>query len=580
MALWGISVANANFSHMGSFGLVTVLGWPYFAGLTLLVAALAIELLRLPLRSTHLLLLVVGLIVILFGTAPAVEPTARLTDSWLHAGFVQYVYEHGRVLENFDARFSWPGSFSLGAVLVAFTGQADATGFLRWAPLVFELLYLPPLLVIARWSGVGVRAGWTGVVLFYATNWIDQDYFSPQALNFLFYLVVLAIVLACWQPGRQGTRVGPGFDVRARVAASRRALRLRRWAGHDATTSWRPGQVLAALAFSALVILATSLSHQLTPYALILALVACLLTRRLGRPELVVVAVLLAVGWLSLGASNYWVGHLSDIFGSIGHAGSTFGSNVGSRVTGSWSHLWVVRLRIASTIALFALAGIGALRRSTDSRTLELAAVAPFALLALQSYGGEGLLRAVLFGLPFTALLAASAVLPRRAGTIRPLVGSVPLGQHGRMLLRLCVAAVVLGFALLTTVVRGGNDAYEAYSRGALAAVNYAYDHAKVGETVGAVSFYLPIGQRRQGEIGVFVASEQVENVTVKSLARELERARPRFVVLTRSQEEWGQILESLPRGWEETLSRQLQRDGYRVAARWPTATVLRAGAH
>ena len=66
------------------------------------------------------------------------------------------------------------------------------------------------------------------------------------------------------------------------------------------------------------------------------------MARRLGRPELVLIAVLLAVGWLSLGASNYWIGHLSDIFGSVGHVSNTFGSNVGvvspvAAAIGGWS---------------------------------------------------------------------------------------------------------------------------------------------------------------------------------------------------------------------------------------------------
>ena len=123
------------------------------------------------------------------------------------------------MLENYDARFSWPGTFSLGAVLAGFTG-VNTVDFLRWAPLVFELLYLPPLLVIARCSGVGVRAGWLGVALFYATNWIDQDYFSPQALNYLLYLVVLATVLACWQPVGPVDTGGSGGGLQSRFAAA------------------------------------------------------------------------------------------------------------------------------------------------------------------------------------------------------------------------------------------------------------------------------------------------------------------------------------------------------------------------
>ncbi len=577
LVLWCVSVVQADFSRMGPFGLVTVLGWSYFVGLAVLVAGFAIELLRVPLRSGRVLLLVVGIIIVLFGTASAVEPTARLTDSWVHAGFVQYVFQHGRVLQNYDARFSWPGAFSLGGVLVGSTGLPDAVGFLRWAPPVFELLYLPPLLVIARFSGVGVRAGWLGVLLFYATNWIDQDYFSPQAINYVFYLVVLATVLACWRPSRMAATAPYGSAVRDRLAAARGAFTRRRLGGRDAISTWSSSRVLAALGLLTLLILAMAISHQLTPYALILALAACLLTRRLGRPELVLIAMLLAVGWLSLGASNYWIGHLTDIFGSVGHVSTTFGSNVTSRVTGSSSHRWVIDLRIVSTVGLFGLAGIGALRRSPDSRSLELLAVAPFVLLGFQSYGGEGLLRVVLFGLPFTALLAAAAVLPNRVGTIHSFVPQVRLRRQGRTALRVTVAIVVLAFCLLTTVVRGGNDAFEAYSAGELSAVNYAYQHVRPGELIGAAAPYLPIGQDAVGSIAVYVAADQAGPVTQRTIRSELQRTRPALIILSQSQEAWGEIVEGYPKGWEHTLDGQLQRGGYRVDAMWPTATVLRA---
>jgi hypothetical protein len=575
-ALWCVALAQADYARMGPYGLVTILGWPYFVGLALLVVGLAMELLRDDLRPRRLLFLVVAMVVMLFGTASAVEPTARLTDSWLHAGFVQYISQHGQVLENFDARFSWPGSLSLGAVLVAFTGQADAVGFLRWAPLAFELLYLAPLLVIARCSGVGARAGWLGVTLFYAANWIDQDYLSPQAVNYLFYLVVVAAVLACWQPVRR-TAARRSSDVRARLTAATRAFSRQRLAGHDARTAWPRGLILATLGLLTLVIGASAMSHQLTPYALGLALAACLLGRRLGRPELIAVTAVLAVGWLSLGASNYWIGHLSQIFGSVGHAGSTFGANVSNRLTGSESHLMVVRLRILSTAALFGLALVGALRRSADSRALELLAAAPFLLLAVQSYGGEGLIRVVLFGLPFTTLLAAAAILPNRVGPIRPVVPAVSLRRHRPFVLRtILVATVVLGFALLTTVVRGGNDVYESFSAGELAAVNYAYDHVHSGQTIGVVAPYLPIGQRGAGEVAIYDAADQPGSTTVRSLTKDLQQAHPDVVILSRAQEAWGQNVAGFTPGWEHTVSTTLRRSGYGVAARWPTATVLR----
>jgi len=238
LILWFIAVRRSEFSHIGELGLVTVLGWTFFTGLVLLVSGLSLELVRTPMRPHRLMVLVIGLVIMLFGTASAVEPTARVVDSWVHAGFVQYIFVHGHVLNSYDARFSWPGGFSLGALLVGFTGQTNALDFLRWAPLVFELLYLPPLLVIAKCSGVGRRAGWLGVTLFYAANWTDQDYFSPQALNLFFFLVVVATVLAAWKPKGLSQPGGHDAGLRARMAQIRAGFTLRRMGGHDTVATW------------------------------------------------------------------------------------------------------------------------------------------------------------------------------------------------------------------------------------------------------------------------------------------------------------------------------------------------------
>jgi hypothetical protein len=562
---------------MGDLGLVSVLGWPYFVGLALVVAGLAIELLHTPFREGRVVALIALLVVFLFATASAIEPTAGTQSTWVIAGFVQHVLVHGRPLIDYDARFSWPGGFSLGAVLVAFAGQANAVAFLRWFPFVIEMLYLAPLLVIAKFSGVGRRAGLLGVALFYATNWLYQDYFSPQALNYLFFLVVLATLFAWWQPRKNDRLLRARGGLRDRIAQSRDIFTPSRLGGRHVTSTKNKTTTLAILLMLGLILLASSMSHQLTPFALILAIAACLIARRLGRPELLIVASLLAVGWLSLGASNYWVGHLADIFGSAGHLASNYGSNVTSRVVGSSSHRLVVDLRILLTAALYCLGGVGVLRRSPDSRALEVLVAAPFLLVALQNYGGEGLIRVVLFGLPFIAMLAGSAILPSVSGPIRPLVPALRLRRYGRIALGVTVFVVVLAFALATTVTRGGNDAYEAFSKGELSAVNYAYNHSRLGDTVGMVAPYLPFGQRDITTVQIGVAANNTTPSVSSDLATLLS-FRPKFIILSQSQEAWGEIIAGYPTAWEATLEDSLVAKGYQIAAEWQTATVLESG--
>jgi hypothetical protein len=576
LSLWLVAVHESHFSHMGPLGLVSILDWAYFAGLAVLVGGFSLEIVREELRPARLVAFTILLVLFLFGTGPAVEPTAALTDSWLHAGFTQYIVQHGHVLSNFDARFSWPGGFSLAALIVGVVGQANALALLRWFPLVVELIYLAPLLVIARFSGAGRRAGYVGVALFYAANWIYQDYFSPQALNYLFYLVVMASLIACWQPRHLALSIK---SPRERWRSTLTTLTWNRLAGKDAQSTWPPRRVLAMLALVSVVLAASALSHQLTPYALILALCAALITRRLGRPELIVLSALLALGWLSLGASNYWVGHLHDIFGSIGQIGGNLGSNVSERVIGSASHRLVVNARIALTGLLYGLAALGALRRATDSRFIEVAAGAPFVLLAAQNYGGEGLLRVVLFGLPFTTLLAASALVPRRTGA----VGAWwvrDFGAHRRLArwVTICSVFVVLvGFSLGTTVVRGGNDAYESFSLAEVRAVNLAYSIVHPGQTIGMVAPYLPIGQRALGSVELFMAAGNGTPSIVADESSMLKR-RPAVIVLGQSQEAWGEVVAGYPTGWLTSFEGYLTRHGYRIVAAWPTASVLTLG--
>jgi hypothetical protein len=577
--LWLAAVHTADFPKMTGYGLVSILGWPYFVGLALVVVGFAVELFQTPLRSHRVVFLIMLLALFLYGTASAVEPVAELTDSWIHAGFIQYIIQNGHALNGYDARFSWPGGFSMAAVLVAFAGQANAIGFLRWFPLIIELSYLAPLLVIARFSGVSRRAGLLGIAIYYSTNWILQDYFSPQALNYLFLLVVIATVLACWQP-----RPLPASDSRPgswvqRIERIRLIATRSRLDGSDATTSWTSSEVLSVLILLGLIILASSMSHQLTPYAMITVLVACLFSRRLGRPELAVLAAVFAIGWLSLGASNYWVGHLSAIFGGFGKFGSTISSNVTSRVAGGSSHLIVVKIRLLLTGGLFVLAGIGFLRRFTDSRVLEALAAAPFFLLVAQSYGGEGLLRVVLYGLPFTSLLAASAILPRQTGDIPSLIPSIPLRRFpylGRVTLCVVTIAVVLGFAVATTIVRGGNDAYESFSTGELSAVNYAYNHVRPGQTIGSVNYLIPIGQRDVGTVLVYVPDS---GATFQKLGANLLGKRPAFIILSQSEEAYGEDALGYPVGWEGSLEATFLNHGYHIATEWITATVLERNA-
>jgi hypothetical protein len=466
-------------------------------------------------------------------------------------------------------------------MLTAFVGHTDSLVFARWFPLFIEALYLAPVIVIGSYAGVSRRTKWLGVAFFFAADWIYQDYFSPQALDYFFYLVVVASVLALWSPGRRGFVTGRGL-IATKLDQVRNAWRLKRLTGEQTVAAYETPTVFALLVIITLIMLAIVMSHQLTPYALILALVACLVTSRLGRPELLAFAIVLSVGWLSLGASDFWMGHLSVIFGGVGQLSNNLGSNVVSRVVGSASHRFIVSSRIGFTAAFIAMAGVGALRRATDSRTLEFLVAAPFVILGLQGYGGEGLLRVVLFGLPFTSLLAASAIVPTRTGEVRPWIppmkwlNSVATLRPAALLRPATAAIILIAMCSVTVIVRGGNDAYESYSAGELNAVNYVYDHIGANQALGVVVTYLPLGQRDVGTLSV-VAMAGDSYLAPHQIATSLLQLRPRFIILSQSQEAWGEVVAGYNKGWETQLASTILNKDYRLVAAWTTAQVYEA---
>jgi hypothetical protein len=576
---WLEAVLTANFSQMGILGLDSIVGWPYFAAILCLASGLVWELVRSRQRTLIMVLLTVSIVLVIFGTAPAIEPIARNPTSWTHVGFVRYIAEHGAVLQGYDARFYWPGMFALAAFLDTVTGQHSPIIFLSWAPVVFELLYLAPLRVIARASGVGHRAGWIGTVLFYSFNWIDQDYFSPQALNMLFFLVVVATIMAFWRPANE---TSPLSTVRQHLILRLRASVIRWWRsiGKVAGTE-SPLRQLVICALIVVLIGASAASHQFTPYALVVALAVCYLTRRLPGRELPLISAVFAVSWLSFAAFGFWRGHLSLVFGGVGDVASSVGANVTSRVSGSFSHRMIVDLRLVLGATSLVGAAAGLVIRRSDRLTLGALSFAPFLLLGLGSYGGEALLRCLLFSFPFSTLLFGvfleQFLKPGRLRN-RPRIWSPRfVARINSFGLRLIVLVVVLAAVIsLTTLVRGGNDAYESFTTTERDAVTYVYHVSHPGQSVASTTLATEQLPWRDNDIGVLHFEAPSDQGGLPDIATSLLRLRPDWVIATANQERWGELVEGWNVGWQARVVNELLRAGYRVAKSWPDAEVLK----
>lgn len=176
-----LTLDDSDLDRMGGLGLISVLPAPTLVGAALLAAVFAS--LLWPARE-HRALLLVTLLATVFSlhALPAViEAEPRFATAWQHLGFIDYIDRTGSAVPDLDARWSWPGFFAAAAFVAEACGITDFTEIIRWWPTAIQLLYLPPLFLLARHMRAGWRARWTGIWIFVLSSWVGQDYFSPRA---------------------------------------------------------------------------------------------------------------------------------------------------------------------------------------------------------------------------------------------------------------------------------------------------------------------------------------------------------------------------------------------------------------
>lgn len=537
----------------GPLGLLPLVPVGVWAALAALTCGFFLTLRRARLRTGLLLAHVVGLVVLLHGVATLAEPVPRFATGWLHIGFTEYIARTGSTLPLLDARFSWPGFFGAAALLVRLGGLDTLTGLLTWSPLVLQLLYLGPLYLICRRMLREDRVRWMAVWLFYAANWVGQDYFSPQGLAFFFYLVTLAVLLTYFGPGKAVPVAARLDSGPASKVPRRRPIAWLRGLGASAAPERPPlttsdlqagGLVLVVLVVFAAVVV----GHQLTPFAILSAVTALVLTRRCTLRGLPLLMGALLVAWISYGTVAFWSGHLDGILGDAFRLGSTVDANVSSRVGGgSTIHVYVSYGRIGLTLLVWVLAALGLarwFRRERSFLTVALLALAPFPILVLQSYGGEALLRIYVFALPFVAMLAAAA-----------------FGRSGQPARLRTGPAVVVCLALmpLFMLARYGNERFEQVRPGELAAVSHLYDTAAAGSTWLAANGNLP-WRYRLLDAHEYRSLDQppVAPTPVSLEAAMRQDPQGSYLILTTGQFNYAEDAYGFPTGWGRTLVDQL----------------------
>lgn len=574
-AVIGVVVVGGYFASagdqgaIGTLGLIEALPLGYFACLAILSLMFLWELLLRPVRARRVSLAahVVGLVVLLHGAPALLEQEPRFPTAWLHVGFVSQILEQHVAPGAVDARFNWPGFFGAAAAITGSGGLDNALPFVRWAPVVMVLLYLLPIYVIGEHLTDSSTVTWLGLWLFVLVNWVGQDYFAPQSLSFLLYLTAIAILVTHFrevQPHGMSDG-GPAPPRHRRLLPPRAQVRLAFDGRRDLPASTRTRTLLVGVLL--LIVVALAMTHQLTPIMLTLATGALVLSGRCRLTMLPVVAGLATIVWISIGTTDYWVGHLHIIFGGLGDVRSVVSGSVGDRVEGSPGHLLVIRVRIVLTAGVWFLMGVSAVRLTLKRRpplTLFALATAPFVTL-VQTYGGEGVLRVFLFSAPFAALLIAEMVVA---------------ALRVRFLPELMLVVLLL---LVPTFVltRYGNETFEQVRASEIAALRTLYSIAPEGSVFISPTSQVPWRfqdavqhrYRRPDQPDAFVDADP-------AVVRDPVSSTPRgdgqtYLVVTRSQRLYGREALGYPRGWFKRLRRQLTpENGYFLVVQNPDVSI------
>jgi transposase-like protein len=541
LAIGLLSLTTARESAIGQYGLIQALPPLYFVSLGILAISF-IHAWRSPQpRLPELAVGVISLVVLLQSAPGIIESEPRFASAWLHAGFTDFVAHTGRVLARIDARFSWPSFFTGMAFLDRAGGLPNAIILVRWWPVVINLLYLPPLYMLAKLVLRDEKKAMLAIWLFPFVNWVGQDYYSPQAVAYLLYLVLLCVVL------------GP-YGVKRKTMIPR----LRRKPGDNGQKQppddWHPQAPAYAITLLLVMLAlcaAMDTGHQLTPVFAV-ATVALLVffgrTRLLAWPG---VMFLLAAGWICYGAVAFWAGHFATIFGGLSSVGGNYAGDL--RLHGNAAHGQVNDVRLLVIGVIFALAVIGFyvgryMRADRTAATVMM--LVPLVTIAGQSYGGEAGLRAFLFSLPGALCLVAMAL--------------TSFGPRLRLILIGALAAALIP-AFLTA--RWGNELFERVLPGEISAMTALYRIAPPGSTIIALSSplthdFMAVGQFKYppSRIGRF-ASGGVPSPArlVPGLAGQLRRnPHGGYLIITQTQLAYAQSAYGLPPGWGADVERQL----------------------
>ncbi|MEU4535270.1 hypothetical protein AB0G15_10420 [Streptosporangium sp. NPDC023825] len=559
---------GVDLNDIDGVGLISAMPPTAFAAILLMLVAFFVTIAQNTDRKFLLLFQIAAITFALHGAAALIEDEARFHTAYVHAGFVEYINRTGESSAILDARLAWPGFFALVGFITKAAGVTDLTTIMRWTPLLSNLLYLLPFVLILRQVVATTRARWFAALLFVIVQWIGQDYFSSQGFTYAIYLAFVAIVLRWFGKVEPREKPMPAKGFVRRLLARLDGLTP----GELPHSTGVYDRTIMLIVLIGLFATATA-SHQITPFMMLGALTGLILLRRSslswGLPFFLGLMVL---AWISYQTVTFWSGHIDQLFGGLGRILENLQSNTGDRIDGSdpkHALVLMARLGICGVILVLAAAGLfRRLRRGVGDRAALLMLCIPVLALGLQNYGGEIGLRIYLFALPGACILAAYAFFPNLpAGTEDAPEETVPIRRRNirfnpeltRRISLLLAAGCAMVLAMVFLVARYGNEQFERVSASEVAAMHYVYDHDKPSARVlylvpllgEEVTPSIPWGERDFDKISYQQVLVDKNPAQLSSVIDKLRVSPPNtYLVATRGQAGYLQLNHGFPTDW------------------------------
>jgi hypothetical protein len=296
--------------------------------------------------------------------------------TYKHLGVADYIQHSHTLARDVDIYNGWPSLFALTAWFSDLTGVSELT-IAHWYTPGFHVLFAILVYAAARAWRLAPLTAITATFLAVTLNWVEQDYYSPQATVMLLAVAIFVLV-------------GLSRDRPA-------------------------GTLLLVVLFGA-----ATITHQLTPYWILMAIGVLCITRKMKPwwivfPLAIMLLAFLLYNWDS--ASHYELFSSNPVKnaesnipvpGSLGQQVTSMGDRVLS------ASMWV------GTAAVLLYRWV----KKKEFWALSVLAFSPMLILGGQSYGGEAIFRVLLYSLLGCSIVLAPAVVAvLRAGRVRYLTG-------------------------------------------------------------------------------------------------------------------------------------------------------------